>query len=260
MFQIDVAPFFRAVTALARLETLVSRIRETGGKDEPLIPAHINIIRDLIVPVRGGLSSFGAVMTGKSLDRFAWLIEQPGVTSFQTEAPLKELNQRLLDEVSISRVFALRNVTAHLYRAPDCLFGEAVERAYPSALEDVRDAGNCLALEQGTACVFHLMRVMEVGLRALGKRLGIPYAPSWESYIKQIDANIAAKRRVKGIAWRRDEKFFRDLNGDLLTVKHAWRNPTMHIERAYSHDEAMPIFLAVRSFMERLAAKIGEAD
>src|SRR5262249_6091339 len=57
------------------------------------------------------------------------------------------------------------------------LFGEEVATKFVPANQDIEEAGKCLALSRGTATVFHLMRVMEAGLKALAKPLGIPYAP-----------------------------------------------------------------------------------
>jgi hypothetical protein len=48
----------------------------------------------------------------------------------------------------------------------------------------------------------------------------------------------------------------RDVSGDLLTVKQAFRNPTMHVDRKYGPEEAEEIYKAVRRFMERLAVEL----
>ena len=138
------------------------------------------------------------------------------------------------------------------------LFGEQVESSFKSGIYDIEEAGKCLALARGTATVFHLMRVMELGLKSLGRALEIPYAPSWESYLSQISDRITAKHKTKTVEWKRDEAFFRDLAGDLQLVKLVWRNPTMHIVRNYSQDEAEEILRAVRSFMQRLSARFSE--
>jgi hypothetical protein len=100
------------------------------------------------------------------------------------------------------------------------------------------------------------MRVMEEGLKLLAKLLGIPYAPSWESYIRQISENISQKHRKKGIRWKKDEPFFKEVLGNLESIKIAWRNPTMHIVRRYDDEEAEQIFIAVRLFMQRLAGRL----
>jgi hypothetical protein len=138
------------------------------------------------------------------------------------------------------------------------LFGAEVADKFPSAIRDIEAAGKCVAYEMGTATVFHLMRIMEVGLKCLAKPLGIPYAPSWESYLKQIETKITAKHKSKGVKWKRDETFFRDILGSLQMIKIAWRNPTMHIVRSYAPEEAEEIFRAVRTFMKQLAEKFSE--
>ena len=55
-------------------------------------------------------------------------------------------------------------------------FGEEVFAAYPSANDDIFEASICLALERGTACVMHLGRVVEVGLRSIAERSRCPDA------------------------------------------------------------------------------------
>jgi hypothetical protein len=136
------------------------------------------------------------------------------------------------------------------------LFGPEVEFRLSSAVTDIEEAGNCLALARGTAAVFHLMRVMEAGFKELARLLEIPYAPSWESYVTQIKSKIEAKHSTKAVDWKTDEPFFRDVLGDLQAVKMAWRNPTMHIVNHFTPDQADDIFRAVRSFTQRIASRL----
>ncbi|MBN8979786.1 MAG: hypothetical protein J0I29_00710, partial [Rhizobiales bacterium] len=150
---------------------------------------------------------------------------------------LKELKTRLLDELNERLFLYVKPESVHFYNQP-MLMGKDVNERFPQAIDDIEEAGKCLALGQGTACVLHTMRVLEVGLKALAKALGIPYAPSWESYLTQIATNIGKKHKDKTAKWKRDEKFYRDLSGDLLIVKQVWRNPTMHVDRKYSAEEA----------------------
>jgi hypothetical protein len=67
---------------------------------------------------------------------------------------------------------------------------------------------------------------------------------------------VNEKHKHKGIKWKRDEPFFKEVLGDLQAIKIAWRNPTMHIVRRYSVDEADDIFRAVRNFTKRLAPRL----
>ena len=144
------------------------------------------------------------------------------------------------------------------YYVSELPFGEDVFEAFPSAQKNIENAGKCLALGQGTASVFHLMRVMEAGLRALAKALDVQYMPSWEAYLTKIEKCIDEPHKNKSSAWKRKEPFYREIAGDLSKVKFAWRNPTMHIERDYEPWEAEEIYKAVRTFTQRLATKVRE--
>ena len=175
-----------------------------------------------------------------------------GVSLDELYAAFHDLHNRQEDELRSIMFFSINSSRVQYFLGAP-LLGPGVSDRFSEAIDDIEGAGKCLALDQGTAAVLHLMRVMEVGLRALARVLGIPYAPSWEGYLQQIQARIATKHKTKKVKWKRDENFFRDVSGDLLTVKQAWRNPTMHVGRKYSADEAEEIFRAVRSFMQRLA-------
>ncbi len=53
------------------------------------------------------------------------------------------------------------------------LFDSKVSKAFRNASADIVEAGNCLAVGLDTAAVFHLMRVVEWGLRAFATDLGL---------------------------------------------------------------------------------------
>ncbi len=172
---------------------------------------------------------------------------------------LKELRTRIFDELTERQFLYVAPDRVKFYTEP-MLFGKEVNDRLSAAIDDIEEAGKCLALGRATACVLHTMRVLEVGLKALARALNIPYAPSWESYLKQISDQIAVKHKNKTTKWKRAEKFYRDLSGDLLLVKQAWRNPTMHIDRKYGIDEAEQIFNAAKLFMQRLANHFNERE
>lgn len=170
---------------------------------------------------------------------------------------MADLYNRLEDELSSQYFFHVKPYRVAYYTEP-MPFGDDVARAYPNARDDIEAAGKCLALEQGTATVFHLMCAMEIALKSLGKALGIDYAPSWDSYIRQITRSMETEHKKKPADWKKDESFYRDLLGDLVAVKSAWRNPTIHVRRKYLPDEAEEVFRAVRTFMKRAATKLSD--
>lgn len=130
---------------------------------------------------------------------------------------------------------------------------------FPRAMNELRFAGQALAYDLGTASVFHCMRAMEVGLKVLGLRLGIPYAPSWESYLRQFETLFAQDYKKKTDDLRKAEPYYRELAGDLQVVKLVWRNPTMHVVRTYTQSEAREVHSAVTAFVSRLAVELQEA-
>ncbi len=166
---------------------------------------------------------------------------------------LFDIQSRIRDELSLRLYVQVSSHLAKHYEPKSPPFGDLVFNQFGAAAEDVIEAGNCLALERSTASVFHLMRVMESGLKTLASELGIPYAPSWESYLRQIAAVLESDWKSKPADVRAKQPFYRDVAGDLQLVKMAWRNPTMHIVKNYSQDEAVRIYGCVKQFMVRLA-------
>jgi len=137
------------------------------------------------------------------------------------------------------------------------LFGEDVFTNFPSANNDIYEAGMCLAFERGTACVMHLMRVTEVGLRTLAKNIGVTVQTDWGAYLRAIDEKLKVKAKA-GTSNPADEAFYREAHAILDRVRIAWRNPTMHVDNSYSVERAEEILLTIKSLMRHLATKISE--
>lgn len=81
------------------------------------------------------------------------------------------------------------------------LFGEAVSQSFPEAAFDISESGTCLALARPTACVFHLMRVLEIGLAAIGHQFKISLShANWKTAIDQIES--AVRKMDSDPEWR----------------------------------------------------------
>ena len=155
------------------------------------------------------------------------------------------------------------------------LLGAATLKAFPSAKDDIVEAGNCLAADCNTAAVFHLMRVVEWGLRAFAVHLGVkqlkksrakkratvPVAYSeWEKILDElqdrVDLRIAGMRR--GTRKQADQEFFYPILQDIRGIRDAWRNHVMHTRRVYEPRDADAIFSHVHRLMTTLASRISE--
>jgi hypothetical protein len=86
------------------------------------------------------------------------------------------LKNRILDELQNEHYFQVARQDVKFY-GQKALFGTVVARRFKNAAQDIESAGNCLALQQPTACVFHLMRAMEMATRQLGRKLKVTITP-----------------------------------------------------------------------------------
>jgi hypothetical protein len=146
----------------------------------------------------------------------------------------------------------------HRFLEPD-LFGEVVGAAFPSAHPEIKDAGNCLAADLPNAAIFHLMRVAELGLRGLARRLRvslpfhIEYA-TWGEVVRAINGRLDTLKN-KTAAQDRKAKFYGGLVLDIRVFSYLWRNPIMHTREWYVDHDAEKAFDSVRDFMQQLGAK-----
>jgi hypothetical protein len=146
------------------------------------------------------------------------------------------------------------------------LFGDAVYDAFPEARSEIKDAGNCLASDLNTAAVFHLMRVMELGLRELANRLKaktlikklkqtkIPIElGTWEEIIGTLESKLDALRCLARSV-KRDENIesCNELLKEFRSVKDLWRNKVMHTRATYDAEQGQSAFNHVRGFIQKL--------
>ncbi len=240
---------------------LIELVRERI-KDGTIETAKFDLDMDFWKDLQKSMRAFDALPIGgarKRLARIIKMFEPSGTADLkQVERAWAEFNQTLRDELDDVILLALASEEDRgLYRPKQPLFGDDVFDRFPVAIDDIAEAGKCLALERGTAAVFHLMRVMEAGLKALGAELGIVYAPSWESYIRQLNSLLDSSNYDKLTPEQKSKRpFYQDVLGDLTSIKGAWRNPTMHIVRSYDAKQARTVFEAVKALMQHLAKEL----
>jgi hypothetical protein len=177
-----------------------------------------------------------------------------------------ELHNRIEDDFSHHLLFAIPRQNASYYEQRGDFFDDdkvSVSKEFPSALEDIEEAGKCYATDRSTACVFHLMHVMEYGLRALGKALNDlsldpKTNPSWEKILGRCNKELEKPYDKRSPEWVIKNQFFCEATANLRAVKDAWRNPGIHIDKKYDPDEALDILNAVRAFMRHLAKELSE--
>lgn len=134
---------------------------------------------------------------------------------------------------------------------------------FPSVQDDIHSAIECYALEQNTACVFHLMRVAEVGLRRLARRMNVslPKKKSlewaeWHAILKAMKDKTKKRARKKhGSAADVRLEFYRNALGEFYGFEDAYRNHVVRAHEKYDEYEAASLLVRVHGLMTRLALK-----
>ncbi len=143
-------------------------------------------------------------------------------------------------------------------------FGPETVIAFRKAIPDIKESGNCYSLGLYTACVFHLMRVLEHGLSALTKDVGLKfYRQSWGTIIdkirEKIDDEIKLLNKQPKDPSRTDRlTFLSQAAKEFVYFKDGWRNYAMHGLEEYDAPKALSVLNHVKEFMAHLATKLTE--
>jgi HEPN domain-containing protein len=186
-------------------------------------------------------------------------IGKEGATFDDVRAVMAELERRINDELSSVRFFHVPTNSAQYYPRKNDeykkpLFSSQTMKKFSKSIEDAEEAGKCFALARYTACVFHLMRVMERGVQRLGKKLKVTI-PVEEKDWGVISSSInGALRRLPNstVPERKIHARYAKAAVYLDNVRESWRNPTMHPKETYTEEEAENAFRFVRQYMEYL--------
>lgn len=166
----------------------------------------------------------------------------------------KEIGNTVRRELQTVLFFHVPSSRVEFYDQ-SALFGTEVSAKFPNLQSDIVEAGNCLALGRGTACVFHLMRVMEAAVQELAQKLGVTLIGTtpirdadWQNILDQINKALKPmnQKALQTIA-------LCEAASHLYHVKIAWRNQVMHPKATYTLEEAEDILRQVRTFMKALA-------
>jgi hypothetical protein len=170
----------------------------------------------------------------------------------ELEKGLHILQSTLIWEMEDTKFFHMPSDRAQFY---DCkeMFGAEVNSQFPEIQFDMIEAGNCYASGRGTACVFHLMRIMEVGVQRFGSKLNVTLVneKNWQNILDEVNKAIKSLP-PKDLA----TKAMSEASANLYAVKLAWRNEVMHPKDTYTLEESENLVRQVKLFMEQLASII----
>jgi hypothetical protein len=241
------------LSRLSALESLMDLALHGGREDRP---AFLECLQSLIVACEETELEF-------SVQEITPLYDVLSTQSIEYKLyadSLGIIRGRITHELAIPRFFHVPREKLKYYEQKDTAensikaFGPAVDKRFGRrASRDIDEAGKCYALGRNTACVFHLMRIIEVGLESLQKRLKVTSkSPNWNIIIRDIQTEVD-KRVGKNPTWKKPHQFYSDVLAQLRNIKDAWRNPVMHVISWHDEESAANIYAFTKAFMQRMA-------
>lgn len=248
-----------AATNLSRVHATLSGL--TSEYDQPLVPMSVQVVTQHVSAFRVEAENLGARLAVLSAERLLKAIsaEPCTVTVANAALAINEIESRFADHVTEVKLLALYpQQAAFLSSADELIEFDGFAERFPKGAFEIEEAAKCLAYGRSTAAVFHAMRLLEIGIYALSKRLGLedPVKTSeknWATILRKIKAKIDEKwpsnKRLPGT----DGAAFEKLYAQLDAVRNPWRNATMHVENTYQPHEALHILRCSAFFMKELS-------
>lgn len=172
---------------------------------------------------------------------------------------IREFHNNLMVELTSAWFLMIPAERRDYYEQLDPAFGPEVATAFDIATADIAAASRCYALDEWTACVFHLMRTLEHGLKKLAAIAELPPEAAahenWKNIIDQIERKIRDMEQLP----KSPEKVTRlqtlsEAAAQFRWFKDAWRNHVSHGHASYDMHSGPMIWTHVRAFMQQLAA------
>jgi len=254
MIRIDASLLYCMITLLeqmkvsCRLQAEIKVVKEAHRKE---FLRHLELARNYA-------EKLSLPLTQKQVDRLAKGVWENTGSYRDILASLTDLTTRFSDELVL---YHMPSEHQDLFEHARRKIGDELLSRFPETLFDIEEGGKCLALGRGTACVFHLSRVVKVGLCYLSKEAqkyqivcpDFGSTRSWEHWLNPIEAELRKDRRRKTDDWNAVEPNYATIVKLLRTVSVAWRHPTLQGEAKYTVEEARDIFDAIYEFMQYAA-------
>lgn len=152
---------------------------------------------------------------------------------------------RLVDTYSVTQKGAYS--TSDLIGCAETLLPVSVRKVMaPDTVNDIREAGRCLAFETPTAAGFHVFRAIESVLlayhQAVVKKPTPPKARNWGVYIKALRQSGNADQKIVDM---------------LEHIKDSYRNPTTHPEVTMDIEDVLVLMGLAVSVIVQMTKAMG---
>jgi hypothetical protein len=258
MLELHANNFLYAATELARMKSLVLSSDEVT-KTELLLEKTVTAVKPRLEAFGREATKVGAKVAWRAANRlYLRLEEKPcNLTWGALGLAFDDIESRFSDELTFVKLFVIPEERTSLFEGADKLLKPETAAMYSSVWFDCEEAAKCLCLGRSTASVFHSMRMLEIAIGAISKRLKIPDPTkvdrSWGRMLNAIKEKMdqlhPKKQRTSSCEGGRLEQIYVSLDA----VKNPWRNGTMHVESVYTEEEARHILVCTSHLLDKMA-------
>jgi hypothetical protein len=269
MLACKAAPFYKATGQLFKLQEEIQQKLSVRDRDSQLSEDERKHLQSVLGTVAHYCRKIQLKHALERIDVFGLQFHKLDGTLKDSQLTLEDVRRELeeiqryirVDLYDPEFVFIPESLTQ--YCKNDKLFDSetvAVSKRFPKANLEFTSAGNCFAVEEYTACIFHLMRGLEQGLRALAKKVNVPLPKqydqkTWGTLIRDIKGNIEKMPKTD-----RNLDFYNGAASQFRFFQNAWRDYVMHTKERYPYDyyEAARVMEHARDFMRHIAPRLKE--
>ena len=187
---------------------------------------------------------------------------EPGWSVEALKISLDSLDSIIRNEIRVELFLWISPEKAPFYSktAEEFLDKRTLRRFATSNIEkEAEEAMKSYALNRNTACVHHLMRLLEAGKEALGSALGVPPKHTDRGAVfQEYDKQFNSKPQDRPQNWQTHGQFLVEISGDLKAAEKTWRHHAAHGGKFYDETEAQYVLQVVPRFMKHLATRLDE--
>ena len=187
MFSFDVQAFINLVSGMIA-ENWTITLSQQNRCNYEISEEHFVLIKKETEKILLQSALMNLPMTARRAEKLLEILEQVGAVDAITNvigqsrirvipvdkfiAPvlarrMGDLTDMVKDEMAGRSYLCLNEEEFTLYQPKTPHFGQDVRGQFPSAIYEMDEASKCLAIGRSTACVFHLMRALEIALKGL---------------------------------------------------------------------------------------------
>jgi hypothetical protein len=196
----------------------------------------------------------------KDVDRAIRYIDLSYSKREKTSFYIETISDRIIDESREQKFLHVKMEKVPFYEDFKAVDG-ATGKKLSLTIEDIMSARSCYALGQHTACVFHLMRVMEHCVQRFGRKLKVKIDvknETWHQIMLHVENGIDAMPYGKAASVRENRKRekYKMAANRLDHIRLVWRNKTTHPKDTYDEKQALEVLNSVKVFLESMVTII----